>query len=87
MLPLLHAPAALTLMIIYRAWALLIAQESAASRPPRFYVEAQLPSHAGEAVELDPDESKHATKALRLTEGAARNTPAENLPWTSTSSG
>ena len=44
-------------------------QEAAASRPPRFYVPAPLPVAAGELVELDAEESRHAAKALRLEEG------------------
>lgn len=46
-------------------------QEAAASRPPRFYVPAPLPAAAGELVELDTEESRHAAKALRLVEGDA----------------
>jgi 16S rRNA U1498 N3-methylase RsmE len=46
-------------------------QEAAASRPPRFYVPAPLPAAAGELVELDAEESRHAAKALRLLEGDA----------------
>lgn len=46
-------------------------QEKAASRPPRFHVPAPLPAVAGEAVDLDAEESRHAAKALRLAEGDA----------------
>jgi hypothetical protein len=46
-------------------------QEAAASRPPRFYVPAPLPAVAGELIDLDAEESKHASKALRLAEGDA----------------
>jgi hypothetical protein len=46
-------------------------QEAAATRPPRFYVPVPLPAAAGELVELDAEESRHAAKALRLAEGDA----------------
>lgn len=44
-------------------------KEAAASRPPRFYVPPPLPQAAGQLVDLDPEESRHAAKALRLAEG------------------
>lgn len=49
----------------------VLVQDEASSRPPRFYVPAPLPSAAGEAVDLDAEESRHAAKALRLAEGDA----------------
>lgn len=47
----------------------MCAQEVAGNRPPRFYVQAPLPQIASSQVDLDPEESRHASKALRLGKG------------------
>lgn len=45
--------------------------QSFPTRPPRFYVLQSLAkTKAGTLVRLDPEESRHATKALRLKEGS-----------------
>ena len=47
------------------------AQAAAAARPPRFYVPQSLTAlTAGACLTLDAEESRHASRALRLREGA-----------------
>lgn len=58
-------------IINYQPVLLTRKQVEAASRPPRFYIPMPLPAAAGEAIELDAEESRHAAKALRLGEGDA----------------
>ena len=38
-------------------------------QPPRFYAEGRLPLEEGSVVRLEADESKHATRVLRLKDG------------------
>jgi hypothetical protein len=45
-------------------------QQTAEKKPPRFYA-PQLPTSVGAAVQLEPEEARHAVRVLRLKQGDA----------------